>query len=184
MQRGKETNERQGKIIMDNLITVPNEIHHPFFFPVGKTNWREEDATNLYLKDPFIYEVAYYTGIRSLMPWEMLDKSIPLLLKEWELVKEELKGIFDRRDHKASAIIMKKGIGLFIEFLHWTNGVPVRLSPAIPYESFNIKPVNINERLDFILSRPNSYHSYMQVVELMIEMEKIYRKQLAIKKIK
>ena len=44
------------------------------------------------------------------------------------------------------------------------------------YENF-IKPINSGERLKFILSRMNNYHSFVQLTELFIEMEKLFWKQ-------
>lgn len=163
---------------------VPKEISDSYFFSQGFVQWKKEDDRYLNLKQPLIYEVAHFSGYQSLKPWEIESESIPLLLKEWEVVKEQLTAVFKKRDGKASSLLMKNGIGLFLEFLHWANAKPVKLIPAIQYDQLKVKPVNIHERLDFILSRPNSYHSYMQIVELMTELEKMYRKNIAIKNVK
>ena len=40
-----------------------------------------------------------------------------------------------------------------------------------------IKPINIRERLDYIIQNPNKFHSFIQLSELFVEMEKLFRKQ-------
>ena len=45
-----------------------------------------------------------------------------------------------------------------------------------------MKPVNLEERLGFIISRPTLFHSYRQLTELMVEQEKLYAKKNIVKK--
>lgn len=105
------------------------------------------------------------------------------ILLEWPNLREEIRHAFEKRDKKAAAPLMEKGISLFIKFLYWSNGL-TNLGAEINYEELHIKPVNCEERLQFIMTRPNLHHSYMQLCELMNEQEKGYRKALAIKGVK
>lgn len=164
-------------------VKVPKELTHPFFFPDDMITWDMENETKLNLEVPFIYEVAYFSGHESQKPWnDDPEGNISALLKEWLKVKEIIRIPFDKRDKKATIPLMRKGIGLFLEFLHWSNGQPTKLHPEIEYHLFEIKPVNIKERLEFITARPNLHHSYMQLVELMSELEKGYKKSIVMKK--
>lgn len=168
----------------DKIIPLPNELNDSFFFTEGNIAWTIDDETEFNPQKPFIYEAAYFSHITSIRPWEHSENLITLLLQEWLGLKDHLQSIFEKRDRKTALLPMKKGISLFLEFLHWANEHPVVLSPEINFDKLLIKPVNIKERLAFIMARPDLYHSFMQLVELMTEMEKGYNKALAIKKLK
>ena len=77
---------------------------------------------------------------------------------------------------------MEKGIGLFIQFLSWSNDSQLTLKNLNQLTLLEIKPVNVEERLGFIISRPNLFHSYRQLSELMVEQEKLYAKKNIVKK--
>jgi hypothetical protein len=110
------------------------------------------------------------------------NEAITNLLEEWEKIKGQLEELFRERDQKRASEIMKKGISLFIQFLCWSNDTPVFLDRPINSKQFEFKPVNLEERLGFIMSRPNLYHSYRQLSELMIEQEKLFVKRNILKK--
>ena len=110
-----------------------------------------------------------------------MDKQAASIIDEWGKVREKLDELFRSRDMKNTKEWMEKGIGLFIRFLFKTNDKSFFQGP-IPYDQLEIKPVNIEERLAFILNRPNLYHSYRQLVELMIEQEKQFAIRNSIKK--
>jgi hypothetical protein len=162
------------------VIQVPKELTHPFFFPGGEISWNLFDQTCFNPQKPFIYEAAYFHEMESLIPWSDTQASVKELLDEWDKTKDALQASFKKRERQAAAIQMKVGLGIFIEFLFWSNGQPVILYPKIDYRVLPIQPVNLHERLEFILSRPTLYHSYMQLVELMKEMEKAYEKAKAL----
>ena len=78
---------------------------------------------------------------------------------------------------------MIEGIALFIKLVFWTNEQPVRLKNIfVELEQFPATPVNVRDRLEFIMARPAHYHAYIQLSELMVEQEKIFYIQTAIKK--
>jgi hypothetical protein len=168
----------------ERTVTLPIELSHPFFFLEDNITWIPQHENSLNVETPFIYEAAFFSGINMLKPWDCLDKSIPALLKEWAAVKEDIRLLFEQRNNKATLIPMKKGISLLVEFLHWSNGQPSKLSPTINYDNLKIKPVNIQERLEFIIARPTLFHSFMQVGELIVELEKSYNKAVAIRKMR
>lgn len=162
--------------------TIPEELQHHLFFPNGEISWEEDDERNMNMSRPFIYDCAFFVSANSLTPWLSREVTIPALLQEWEELKEPLRNHFSNRNKTEAASLMKQGTAFFLEFLFWSNGKPVRLYPQISYDELQIKPVNIKERLDFIIARQNTYHSFMQLVELFTEMEKIYAKSKAIHK--
>jgi hypothetical protein len=125
---------------------------------------------------PFMDELEWIT------PMENLDDSITLLLEEWERVKIELGLLYRNRDQKTTIIGMKKGIGLFLQFLVWSNDKQISALESTPLNLLEIKPVNLDERLGFIITRPNLFHSYRQLSELIVEHEKLYAKKKIVKK--
>jgi hypothetical protein len=77
---------------------------------------------------------------------------------------------------------MEKGIELFTQFLLLSNGQGETSKRSQCANSLIYKPVNVEERLAFIHSRPSLYQSFRQLCELMVEQEKIYAKITLIKK--
>lgn len=169
--------------MIEKKVTIPAPLLHPVLFADDYVVWQREDELTLSVKEPFIYEAAYFSGLESLKPWEIGEVAISALLVEWTGVKEEIETQFAKRDRKGALPFMRKGLGLFLQFLHWANGKPTRIKPEIEYDQLEIKPVNLKERVEFILARPNLYHSSKQLIELMDELEKGYKKAVAIKKI-
>ena len=41
-----------------------------------------------------------------------------------------------------------------------------------------VQPVNFMERYSFIIKKPSNYHSYIQLAQLYIEIEKLYVKMI------
>ncbi|MBS4191000.1 hypothetical protein KHA94_12495 [Bacillus sp. FJAT-49705] len=164
-------------------LSIPEELMDPDFFTKNESFTIDEHVLAHILPSvPFLYEAAYYLGINAIKPWELQEECIPILLNEWNSEKELLKKLFAKREHTKVTAPMKKGICLFLEFVYWGNGLPVSLSNDKNAKTLIIKPVNMVERLEFILQRPTLYQSFIQLSELMIEMEKLYAKQIAIKK--
>ncbi|MCM3766599.1 YpoC family protein [Neobacillus niacini] len=104
------------------------------------------------------------------------------LLEEWKTVKIRLENNFRERNQQGTKELMEQGITLFIHFLHLTNESTAIEGEPVPFGQFHFKPVNIEERLGFIQARPNLFHSFRQLSELMVEQEKQYVKKTIIKK--
>ena len=114
-----------------------------------------------------------------LKPWKIPDQTIPSVMNRWENIKEELTIKFSKRDHDVEEL-MRKGIALFYEVLYWSNNRPV-----VFYNLMDENLIHTNqfrERLKFIFSRMNSYHSFIQLTALFIEMEKLFWKHQVIMK--
>lgn len=109
-------------------------------------------------------------------------ESIPQLIKEWKDIKDQLEILFRERDQQNAKKLMDQGINLFIQFISLSNGFPASLDKPFTPNQYDFKPVNVEERLGFIMSRPALYHSYRQLSELMVEQEKLYVKINILKK--
>lgn len=117
----------------------------------------------------------------SIKPWENPHQTVPVIIKEWNEIKSELHTLFANRESSSVEPLMKKGISLFLEALYWTNHIPT-LQEETTIDTLLIKPVNVKERLDFILSYPKKFHSYMQLGELFVEIEKLFTREQVRKK--
>ncbi|CAM3887095.1 YpoC family protein [Mesobacillus zeae] len=157
------------------IIAVPEELLTPFFFPDESMEWKEEYSSGYFPEITFIHEAAHYAGLNSMKPWEHREDAIPSLLAAWGDTISSLRNHFKERKPHETKMGMKQATGLFLQYLFWTNGNPVCF-PLAKIEKLPGKPVNVHERLSFILSRPTLYHSFIQLEELMKEQEKQYAK--------
>jgi hypothetical protein len=112
----------------------------------------------------------------------LYDEKISILLIRWQEIKNELTELFKRRESKKTLIPMQEGIEHFYNFLFWTNDLEKSTDEKAMLE-LKWKPVNTLERLSFIKNRPNLYHSFIQLTELMNEQEKQFNKKKAIEKV-
>ncbi|WP_102274786.1 YpoC family protein [Cytobacillus massiliigabonensis] len=164
-------------------LSIPDELNNPFFFSANEEMIVEKDQLqNKVLNIPFLYEAAFYANIEALKPWQFHEDFVPLIKNEWENEKNNLEQIFKERRYKDAILPMQKGVGLFFQFVYWANGQPVNFGLPLLSKSLKVQPVNLGERIGFIIQRPALYHSFIQLNELMTEMEKQYVKYLAIKK--
>jgi hypothetical protein len=113
---------------------------------------------------------------------EASEENISLLLAKWDGVRPELETLYRNRDQQSTLQLMKKGIIYFIQFLYCSNDRQVNSKEPIPLNHLEIKPVNLEERLTYILSRPSLFHSYRQLSELFTEQEKLFAKKNIVKK--
>jgi hypothetical protein len=162
---------------MGMILKVPSELHHSFFFTKDVVEIEDEILVEFHSSIPFVYEIGFYTKLNMPRPWDNPEESISILLVEWNKLKIQLETLFSARETASALGQMKKSIVIFMEMLFWTNGQPVRF-PLDNIKKLDFKPVNIQERLEFIISRPKLYHSFAQLSELFIEQEKHFTKKV------
>ncbi len=143
--------------------------------------WSETFCTHFQAQIPFLYETAFMNGQKALKPWENPSYYLPQVLQEWEKLKAELHEKYTAREKNSVPEMMKTGIAFFYELLFWCNHKPVDLNKD-QLTDLMIKPINTAERLAFITSRAANYHSYVQLGELFIELQKIFSKEQVKKK--
>ena len=131
----------------------------------------------------FPYEYYYFKGNDLYRPWEDFSVIREQLTNEWAEIVRQLEIMFANREKQEIKPYLLKGIVLYVSFMYWSNQVPVNLCgfPACLKE-LKGKPVNVEERLPFILARPYFYPSFMQLKSLMEEQIKIAAKMAALNK--
>ncbi|MDM5359464.1 hypothetical protein ABIE66_003453 [Peribacillus sp. B2I2] len=161
-------------------LKVPAELAHPLFFPEKETILEKEHYAGWSVSIPFEafpYELLYYNDVESYTPWTKGAFHVKELMEKWKGIDTECSLLFSERKVGRTLGLMKQGIGLFLTAVFWMHGKPVVLSDfRLQIKSLNHIPVNLAERLSFILERPASFHSYRQLSELFREFEKQYVK--------
>lgn len=163
------------------ILPVPPELFHPFFFSQKEINLGIIDQSP-WLKENFYFEVLFYNRINAKKPWTSPGLYLPQIHDEWNKWKTKMEELHHLRKKEGIIELMKKGITLFLQYLFWSNGKPVCLEKLPSFGALKLKPVNMEERAEFIFSRPSLYHSYVQLCELLNEQEKLFAKECIIKK--
>ena len=166
----------------DVQLIVPSELRFALFFSEESVRinqnevkvWNEASSCTT-----FPYDFVYFHGIEAYHPWEYAEKHVPFLLNEWKKIDVECQNLFSERKTKQALEPMKEGIALFFTLIFWIHSQPVQLKDwEHIVNQLAIKPVNLVERLSFIVQRPALYHSFIQLSELFRELEKHYVKSM------
>lgn len=155
----------------DREWIIPVELDHPFFKELILQNHSIKNSHPIE-EVYFFHEMEYYHNKTDHGPWLDTGKCIPSILNEWQNVKMELNSHFKQRNRDQIRGSMKKGISLFLQFLFWSNGFPVILRKLPKVGELPIKPINCEERIAFLIERPDGFHSFIQLGELMEEQKK------------
>lgn len=125
---------------------------------------------------PIIFDVMDYIGVKSLKPWEQPFTYVPIIFYKWNADEEQIMQLIANRNQKEALQPMKHHILSFIAALFWLNGQPVaglnNLSECV--KQLKIKPVNVEDRVAYLMSAPNHHHSFTQLKQLFIELKKKY----------
>jgi len=165
------------------IITVPSDYQHPLFFSSNQINLSYPESFEEAMRTiPFIYEITKleFRKEDATKPWEAGEHAvIHKVLKLWEEEQKVLNSLFEVRNRKEAQGPMMWSIVYFLNCLFWSNGqrVPGVTKLREKYHSLSIKPINVEERLEFIIQKPSHYHSYIQLSELFTEFKKQYYKQ-------
>lgn len=163
-------------MVNTNTVAVPQQLASGYFFSEKKVTLDTDRIKNCHddlLLEPFTYEIAHYLNMSGWKPWENRKESLPKLFHHWAILHNKLVQLFEARDRQGAVQPMKQGLILFIQSVFWLDRRPVLLAEGrMNVAVLKWQPVNGVERLDFILQRPNHYHSFIQLTEMMKEIEK------------
>jgi hypothetical protein len=167
------------------MMRVPTAFAHPLYYSesqvivAGKFDWETS------LTFPFLYDMAYALGhAPSNLPWEHHLQTVPLLFNLWKVNETKLNMLHEKRERSDVKIHVIGGIALLLQVIFWMNQVPVRSLAdwEKEVEQLPIIPVNIVERLDFVMKKPEMYHAFIQLQQLFTESSKLFYKMQAIQK--
>ncbi len=158
-----------------------SKIHENFlkppFYLEGK-NEIEHDSLKI-INKPFSYESLHLLGDSSISTQEYRDVIIKEMFLQWKEESELLTGYFRIRNRKSASEPMLRGLANFISMSTWLNDkILTNLNELlIELDTLSIKPINLNERISFVIKQPDHYHSFIQLSGLYTELEKLYYKQ-------
>ncbi|PFJ12133.1 GTPase [Bacillus cereus] len=167
---------------MKRAIEIPKEFRClPFFKKSVKSivyhtdQSFEEIIQNTY----FIFDIK-----KHYEPWNEIEKSIPAMLNVWKNKHEEIATLFRNRKKQEAERPMILFAAHLLSVVYWLNEQPVhRLNEMqVNVDKLELQPVNFMERYSFIIKKTSNYHSYIQLVQLYIEIEKLYVRKMITKK--
>ncbi|MDV2683510.1 hypothetical protein RYX56_03875 [Alkalihalophilus lindianensis] len=126
----------------------------------------------------------YYDITKECYPWKEPEVYLPPLFSVWKETEKELIPLFRSRKTMQVTSNMIRMTALCIDALFWMNKKELieLYDLATQTDSLGLKPANIKERIMFILTKPNSYHSFTQLRMLMQEIEKCYARSKVIQR--
>lgn len=108
------------------------------------------------------------------------------ILEQWETQKGIIEELFKKRDSEKAMDLMLIGIKLYFLALFHANQRELSKNSIIHWQEqitdFSVKPLNLEERLAYIVNNPNHYHSYFQLKQLFNELVKKHAVQKISKK--
>lgn len=156
-------------------------IHEDFIVsPFYRNNTEEQQNDEIKITNkPFYYESKQIKDHKSVNVPSESDEIIIRMFKEWKEEEGYLTNYFKQRNRKLAYEPMVRGLANFISILTWTNNRMLSNlnNLQIELEKLLIKPINLDERIGFLLKQPDHYHSFIQLSGLYTELEKLYYKQ-------
>lgn len=104
---------------------------------------------------------------------EKLDKQLEDLYAEWSELEHELMVLYRSRS-KQTGELMKRAVSLFASQLFLSNQQPVPACWPACTATLSIKPVNLEERVEFICNNPAGFPAFRQLSNLIEELKKQY----------
>ncbi|MED1085891.1 YpoC family protein [Bacillus mycoides] len=167
---------------MERVIEIPKEFRRvPFFKESANsiTYHTDQSFEEIIQNTYFIFDIE-----RKYEPWNEIETSIPAVLNIWKSKHEEIAILFRNRKKQEAEGPMILFAAHFLSVIYWLNEQPVHSlnEMQVNTNKLEVQPVNFMERYSFIIKKPSNYHSYIQLVQLYIEIEKLYVKKMITKK--
>jgi hypothetical protein len=175
LSRREEANE--GEEVSDSIYVPVTFKYAPFYTGNDTVSYNIEHVMT---ENPyFLYDMAYVQQVELRRPWENRFVYIQEIIAAWKVIKEEVGELFRKRNRNGAKPLMLAYIAHLLSALFWLNEkhVPGVENIFVFISELSIKPLNVEERLQFMLESPDHYHSFIQLCQLYEEMEKLTVKQ-------
>ncbi|MGD6815798.1 YpoC family protein [Metabacillus sp. 84] len=165
----------------NSQVPIPSSFDvQPFVSHSYLTLSESEDPLARLEREPLVYDMLKAAGASiPYKPWEDQQEAVQAVLKVWSKLKHEQTENFRSKKGKADPKLMGKAFCICLGILYWVNGryVPsLRVEELPEVMELQYKPVNSLERLQYIHRQPVQYHSFVQIVQLLEEIEKLHVK--------
>ncbi|WLR43704.1 hypothetical protein LC087_06080 [Bacillus carboniphilus] len=163
-----------------NMCLKGEEVFSSYLVLKKETYPTNEETLN---NQPLYFDLLLHTRQEVLFkPWFEIEQSLTWLFQNWE---EGFKQhVNQKKKGKVSEEFMIKGLVSFFAFLYWMNQKPVASLHVVDINDLTMKPVNVVERLSFVMNKPTQHHSVIQLDQLYREAMKQAQKKIAIDKMK
>ncbi|EUJ49400.1 YpoC family protein [Paenilisteria rocourtiae] len=153
------------------------ELMHPLFRTPHVATEEIDEGSIFVTGLPFWQEQLFYTRGRGEMPWHTNpEQACRRLAKQWRNVVQELDASFKLRE-KPDLSIIRDGLGIYLSMLFWSNRRPVQLDELDKHmKTLELVPMNLEERLHFIMDKSDGYPAFKQLNELVQEQRKLVLK--------
>ncbi|WP_163654088.1 YpoC family protein [Listeria sp. PSOL-1] len=154
------------------------ELRHPTFKTPEVVSADFDPASIFVSGVPFWQEQLFYTEASGVMPWkDNREQACRHLNKNMNVLLDEIYASLEKKE-KPSSSTVRDALGIFISVLFWSNGRPVQLMDLWDQiETLVIQPLNLAERLAYVLERGDTFLGYSQLKELMLEQRKLIVKE-------
>ncbi|WP_408006495.1 YpoC family protein [Pseudalkalibacillus sp. A8] len=163
----------------ERTIQIPACFHHPLWFNTNEITFEDTLDVHELAEIPFLLDIL---GEKRDSTYPEFDREayINRFFECWRVEKEHISEAFSQRNRQVARPKMVLGIGWFITSIFWINGKKVdRLTHLKDDLSiFPIQPVNLNERLTFLIENPDHYQSFIQLAQVFEELEKKWVKAI------
>ena len=158
-------------------IQVPTTFLCSPFYETGTVVPLQEEITTMLDCYPFYAEMISFVKEDIEKPWLHKEKWVPILLNKWKESQDFLEECYRQRHRQQARQKMVLSMAMLIEVVYWINKTPV--SNVMSYEQLSIKPMNVEERIPYMLRAPDHYLSFVQLKSLFEESEKLFYKAVA-----
>ncbi|WP_062198212.1 YpoC family protein [Massilibacterium senegalense] len=111
----------------------------------------------------------------GIAPWENPNAYLPTVFLSAQQKLQQAKECFQQRKKTEASKPLLFSLALFLDALFWMNHRRfVSLDDlSVIISSFQWKPINVVERVNFILQKPTLFHSSIQLEQLLDELIKV-----------
>jgi hypothetical protein len=184
MQGRKKTYEGEERVMIE--LKIPISFQQPPFFVGSETVAYDENVSfqQAVKASYFLYELAALEELETYKPWNDKEHAISILINSWKEEKDHISSLFRERKRKDAKEPMVRFSAHFLSLLYWMNSKVITSLIDIEKQLavLDVKPVNVSERLEFILAQPDHYHSFIQLAQLYEEGEKLFVKSMLMQK--
>lgn len=163
-------------------ILVPKAFCHPLFYETNdeiiiKNGVKAKEVLSM---PPFYFDIV----ASELHLWESPEQVLPVIFQTWTDEKERVAPLFRKKNKEEARIQVIKWLAALLDSIYWTNHCPIKnvLNWQDEVKNLQIQPINSIERLNFIFENPHHYHSFIQITQLFLEVEKLYYKSVILNK--
>ncbi|WP_088035622.1 YpoC family protein [Evansella clarkii] len=159
------------------IVSVPPDFHLEPFYKAGDTAELKEDLHSIkeiWQNGYFLSDIAFIYNKNGPLftPWDNSEGVSKLAYGLWkEEGRQQLEDLFKVRNKTEARPLIIMYTAIYIQVMHWVNRQPVKSLQGVTetVSAFQYAPLNVSDRLQYIISSPNQFHAFITLNELYIE---------------